>query len=124
FMEATLKGEAFKITRLSSDKQVQPPGDFAQWAWDVVPRRSGVHSLQLLISVRLKLPEIGEETYSLPVLEREIKVKVSPYYVVATFIFSYWEWIVTAILVPIVGWVIKKLLDRRRRRVPLRRLPR
>lgn len=123
FMEAILKGDAFKITRLSSDQQVLPPGDFAQWAWDVVPLESGSHSLQLLISVRLKSPEFGEETYSHPVLEREIKVEVSPYYVVATFLASYWHWIVATLLLPGVVWLIKNHRNARRSRVRLRRLP-
>jgi len=40
-----------------------------------------------------------------PVLDKEIVVKVNPTYSIKKFIISYWKWIVTALILPLIGWV-------------------
>jgi hypothetical protein len=106
YMAANLIGQNFEITSLNNEEQVVVGSGFTQWAWDVVPLRSGVQPLLLRVTVRLKIPEVGEEKKDLPVFEREIKVAVNPVYSAAKFVENYWQWIITVILIPVAGWLI------------------
>ena len=92
---AGLRGDGFRITPVAHEGQglgVQPT---LQWAWNVLPLKSGGRSLDLDLTLRLKIPS-GEETrvYSWP----ECKVKVEPnvYFVAKTFIKGRWKALFTA----------------------------
>lgn len=87
---AGLRGDGFRITPVTHEEQglgVQPT---LQWAWNVLPLKSGDRSLDLDFTLRLKIPS-GEETrvYSWP----ECKVKVEPnaYFVAKIFIKGHWK---------------------------------
>jgi hypothetical protein len=109
FMKVRLTGNNFDIKSLSHEDQPVTGEGFTQWDWDVVPLKSGNQSLLLSVTVRIKIPNDGEETKDYPVFEREIKVKVNLIYSTKNFIKSYWQWIVSAIIASgIIGWVIRK----------------
>lgn len=112
FMTTRLRGNNFQIDALSSEGQVVPDEDFAQWEWDVTPLKRGAQTLQLLVIIRIKLAATDEEPLDLPVLEREIKVRVAPWYSTHTFFTKNWRWIIAAILIPVLGILIKFYLGK------------
>lgn len=77
-MTADLSGDTFKIKSLSKTEQPVLPSEYAQWEWDVTPQKSGQQVLQLSISASIYLDRFGEKKKSLPVMEKEIFVKVNP----------------------------------------------
>ncbi|MCL5801315.1 MAG: hypothetical protein M1283_02070 [Gammaproteobacteria bacterium] len=96
---AGLRGDGFRITPVTHEEQglgVQPT---LQWVWNMLPLKAGDRSLDLDLTLRLKIPS-GEETrvYSWP----ECKVRVEPnvYFVAKTFIKDHWKalFAVTALL--------------------------
>jgi hypothetical protein len=102
---AGLRGDGFRITPVIHEEQglgVQPT---LQWAWDVLPLKSGDRSLDLDLTLRLKIPS-GEETrvYSWP----ECKVKVGPnvYFVAKNFIKGHWKALLAGAGVPAAGLYI------------------
>ena len=105
-MKVQLSGSDFNIIHLNEEEQVIEEIGFTEWAWDVTPQRSGKKVLHLHVTLRIRLPH-GEERKDHPVLDREIVVKVNPAYSVKTFIVSYWKWIVTALILPLIGLVWK-----------------
>lgn len=107
-MKVRLMGDSFDMKALSHEEQVVAGEGFTQWDWDVTPLKSGIQTLLLTVTVRIKIPGYGEEKIDYPVFERQIKVKVSPIYSTINFIKSYWQWIVSAMIIPIIGWAVKK----------------
>lgn len=103
-MKVRLSGSDFDIIPLNEEEQIIEATEFTEWAWDVTPKKSGKKILHLHITLRIRLP-FGEERKDHPVLEREIVVRVNPVYSVKSFIFTYWKWIVTALILPLIGWV-------------------
>ncbi len=77
-MTADLSGDTFKIKSLSKTEQPVFPSEYAQWEWDVTPQKAGQRILQLSISASIYLDRFGEKKKSLPVMEKEIFVKVNP----------------------------------------------
>jgi len=61
------------VTPLSDDLQPVDPDEPTQWEFDVLALRGGTHRLLLRVTAML-----GEDAKSIPVIEREIVVKVAP----------------------------------------------
>jgi hypothetical protein len=95
FMAVDLRGTGFEITPLSL-----PPGTeqllhpTARWEFDVLPRRSGTRTLQVMAWMRVPLPGRPDERVSVPVLERTVQVRVAPLYATKTFAAKNWQWLV------------------------------
>jgi hypothetical protein len=115
-MGVRLNGDNFDIKALSHEEQIVTGDGFTQWDWDVTPLKSGIQRLLLSVTIRIKIPNYGEERKDYPVFERPIKVKVNPIYSLKNLIKSYWQWIVSTIIGSgIIGWIIKRILKKRRK---------
>ena len=77
-MTAKLTGDDFTINCLSDTEQAVFDSEYTQWEFDVTPIKAGQKFLQLSISASFNTDEFGEKKRSLPVMEKEIHVKVSP----------------------------------------------
>ena len=116
FMRARLAGEDFDISSLNSQEvQVVPEQGFAQWSWNVRPTESGTHTVHLIVTVRLKIEGVGEEPLDLPVMDRQIRVRISPAYATAKFARKHKGAIVTVAVVilssPVISELVKHYLD-------------
>ncbi len=102
---AGLHGDGFRITPVTHEEQglgVQPT---LQWAWNLLPLKSGDRSLDLDLTLRLKIPS-GEETrvYSWP--ECNVKVEPNVFFVAKIFIKSHWKTLLAGSVVPAAGFYI------------------
>jgi excisionase family DNA binding protein len=108
FMKAILSGDKdkFKITAHNSEEQLVGGSTFTQWTWDVVPLEAGDQALYLIVTVRIKIPGAGEEKRDILVKNTRIKVQVNPAYSLQKFVLINWQWLLTAIVIPlgIFGW--------------------
>lgn len=114
FMKARLVGDSFEITPLNDAEQLVAGDTFTEWSWDVTPLQGGDQKLNLIVTVRLQLPSVGEETRDYPVINRSIHVQVDPIFSVRRFFGANWQWLVTVIAIPVAGWAIKEMLERRK----------
>jgi hypothetical protein len=90
---------------LNSIDQVVPDNGFAEWAWCVIPLKSGAHKLYIQVSAKIILP-FGKESVDHPIIDKEIQVNVNPVYSLKCFVKNYWRWIISAIIIPFLGYVI------------------
>jgi hypothetical protein len=102
-MTVRLSGDGFTINSLNGEEQVITNAEYTVWAWDVTPQKSGNQTLYLHVTVRLRLPH-GEERKDHPVMEREIKISIRPFYSLGIFIVKYWQWIIGTLLIPLLGF--------------------
>jgi hypothetical protein len=112
FMKVHLEGDNFEI-KLRSNKEEQFIADsgFTPWEWDVTPNKGGPQVLLLTATVRLKLPDGREETQDYPVFRRPINVAVDPIYTLKEFIVKHWQWVISTLIIPAIGWIAKKKWD-------------
>lgn len=109
FMKVRLSGDHFKINELNEEEQIVAEDTYTEWAWDVVPLKSKIQVLHFHVTIRLKI-EGTEEKRDYPVIDKEVYVKVSPVYSTKTFVVNNWKWILTALLLPLAGWIVRMVL--------------
>lgn len=117
-LAADLSGTDFQITRVGNGddgKRELQDGEFAEWAWDVRPQKSGKPKLDFVLYV-------ARETGGAPVYYRtyahEVEVEVSFSYSVGKFVKEYGA--LTGLTVPVVAgaawtffrWLRKKRADK------------
>ncbi len=111
-MKVTLIGDhaAFAIQNLNNEEQAVAGKEFAQWEWRVTPLVSGNQELVLRASAVISTPNRPEKNVDIPVLHKTIKVRVDPFYASRRFISNNWQWLWTALVVPIAlaVWRLRK----------------
>ncbi len=108
FMGVELRGGSFDIESFSPVEQVVAPT--ARWEFDVRPLQSGLQTLTLCVSLRLEqfLRTAGPGRIAVPVLERQIRIRVDVGYGTRRFLSRNWQWLVAtgvAIAGAIAAWV-------------------
>jgi hypothetical protein len=91
-MGVELRGSSFAIEALSPVEQLVVP--LARWEFDVTPVRSGSQTLTLCVTIRIDSPFVGGGRIAVPVLERDIRIKVDVVYGTRRFVASNWQWLV------------------------------
>lgn len=108
FMDAKLSGEYFKISPLTAEEQILGDDGYTQWEWDISPLQSGTLKLNLVVSVRIKIPDGGEETKTYAVKDKVVTVSVNPVYSGREFVANSWQWLLIIIAGIVLGWLIVK----------------
>jgi len=108
-MKVRLSGDNFKISALNEEEQIVAKDTYTEWAWDVVPLKSKIQVLHFHVTIRLKI-EGSEEKRDYPVIDKEVYVKVNPVYSTKVFAVNNWKWILTALLIPLAGWIVRMVL--------------
>jgi hypothetical protein len=100
-MTLLLVGEDFEITPLQPDRQ-EIVGDFRTWEWNIKPRSGGTKILSLTIVTYADEP--GVATSVSDVEDWTVEVYVTATDRVSRFVSDNWQWLFSAVLVPVIGW--------------------
>lgn len=100
---------SFSIKAMGSDEQNLSKTKEAIWQWRIEPLKAGPHKLKLSIQVILS----DGDQINLPVRNIPIIIfakKVSFATKVGNFFSNYWQWVITAILLPIlIAWLTTRI---------------
>ena len=96
-------GNMLQIASLTPEKQSLVGNGYATWAWSVMPLESGQQTLYLSVGTRFKMPQNSEETEFEPLYVRSINVQIDRMYQTKRFVSTNWQWLITTLLVPLVG---------------------
>jgi hypothetical protein len=115
-VRVTLLGDAFHIEALSTADQPVLSTGYTQWEWSVTPRRTGMQSLYLRVTLRLQIPNHGTEFLDRVVYSEPIRVAVNPIYAVTQFTGDNWQWMLgTTAPVAALAGLVRGYIRRRRR---------
>ena len=112
FMKARLIGDSFDITPLTEAEQIVSGDGYTQWSWDVLPKEAGSRTLNLIVSVRIKIPGYADETKDFPVKAKAINVQVNFPYSAGQFIAGNWPLLAAIILLPLAVLVYRQVSGR------------
>jgi hypothetical protein len=110
---ATLTGLDFDIERTSDARQPVLSTGVTMWGWSVEPTEPGTRSLHLTISALIDV-DGKEETYTVETFDRTWTVVVPWPDRVTGFAGENWQWLWTAILLPLAALVWRRLRTRQR----------
>jgi hypothetical protein len=108
-MVVLLEGEAFQIKGYGTSEQIVTKT--AKWEFDVLPLRSGMQTLTLCVSLHIALPglaHLGSGYRSVPVLERQVRIRVDLVYASRRFAAANWQWLIGTVVglaVSITAWI-------------------
>lgn len=71
---------------------------YTEWNWDISPKKSGVNKLKIIVSV-LRDGSTKETVY-----EDSILVKSNAPATINIFLSTYWQWIISTLLLPLFIW--------------------
>lgn len=114
-MQARLTGSAFAITPITPEEQPMSSSETTEWQWEIKPAEFG--QLPLHLSVDMIVTIDGQERRRhLRSFEETIIVEVAWGPWIASFVWENIEWLVTAIVLPLGLWLVKRWRKRRRQR--------
>ncbi|TQV85840.1 FHA domain-containing protein [Aliikangiella coralliicola] len=109
FMKVKLIGNDFDILALSEEEQIVSDNDVTNWSWDITAKSLGLKEIHLKVTSRFKL-ETGQEFKDYPIIDNEIFISVNPTYSLRKFANTYWKWIMTSLLIPLLVWAWKSFV--------------
>lgn len=88
---------------------VENNDEVTQWTFDVTPLRAGTSKLKVVISI-IRNGLVREIVY-----EDSVTVKADITKTIPFFIATYWQWLITTLIIPIVIWLYKRKKDKKKR---------
>ena len=107
YMQADLTGSSFSITRTSPARQLVLPGTTTRWSWEITPTRTGVLPLHLTLTAILTANGENREL-QIRTFDKVLTIHVSWPDKVKDFVFGNWQWLWTAIVVPVAVWAYQR----------------
>ena len=117
-MEARLTGQGFKITAVTPERQAVSGSEVTMWKWDVEPIEAGRQRLHLTLSATLDVRGTSSDR-TVRTFERTLAIDVSLSDRMSKFVGDNWQWLWTAILLPVGAWYVnrrKKILKPRKKK--------
>jgi len=110
-MSAVLIGSDFRIESRSTDIQNIDDLGYTEWTWLVSPNKSGLGYLKLVVKVRVE-SESGVSQRDIVVFDKSIEVISNTKWSFKVWLKSYWQWLISTIIIPITIWLYKKRKDK------------
>lgn len=112
-MEARLSGGAgIDVQPLGKDEQSVAGGGFAEWRWNVTPKRAGSQRLTATIIAHLTYPNGRDIPKTLRTLTRKVEVSANAGDSIKTFLATYWQWLTTTLIIPIGLFLYRRRASR------------
>ena len=106
--------ESFNITALNTAEQLVDDSTNTVWKWNITPKRGGDNELVLRVTAKI-LNQLGENYKDVKVFEKTIKVNAPVLTRIKQFVGDYWQWLSTAVVIPLIVWGYKTLSNRRKK---------
>lgn len=101
-MEAQVTGQGFQITAKPPVEQTVDSLETAVWKWDVKAIEPGLHVLHLTLWAVLSING-KDRSKVVKTFDHQLEIRVSMTNRVRSFMKDNWQWLWTAILVPVAG---------------------
>lgn len=112
-MEARLDGgSGVDVQTLGKDAQSVAGGGFAEWRWNVTPKRSGAQKLTVSIIAHLTYPDGHDVPKTIRTLTRNVTVSANVGNSIGGFFASYWQWLTTTLIIPIAIFFYRRRANR------------
>jgi hypothetical protein len=117
-MKVRLSGDPnFDVRPLSDEEQLVAKDGYTEWSFIVTPLKSGKWPLHLVVTAVVRSPGGTEKYKDYPVKDEVIEVRVSTFGAVGFFVEDNWQWLWTAILIPLAVWGWKIRAKARKRKL-------
>ena len=105
-MEASLSGSEFVIEPSAPTRKTLNPSERAMWSWVITPKHPG-EKLPLMLTAKAILPSDFAPPYEVILLQREINVQVTMWWLFDHYFDKYWKWLLggaAGLVTALFGW--------------------
>ncbi|TIC83200.1 hypothetical protein [Crenobacter intestini] len=105
-MEASLSGRDFDIEPSAPVRKTLNPSERAMWSWVITPKHPG-EKLPLTLTAKAILPSDFAPPYEVILLQREIDVQVTMWWLFDHYFDKYWKWLLggaAGLVTATFGW--------------------
>jgi hypothetical protein len=106
-MEARLTGVGFRIEAVTPEVQAVTRRQNTEWRWEVEPTGTGTRRLHLTLSALIDV-EGTESPRTVRTFSQTLEVRVTLLRRLSGFVGENWQWLWTALLIPVGGWMLRK----------------
>ena len=114
--------KSFDITSLSESGDIQEINEEtdnkAFWQWNVIPLKEGKHRIELVVDIVLD----RKRSIFLPSRTMDVMIHSKPESIgskFSVFFEKYWQWMITAIIIPIIiAWLTTRIRQRQQQSTP------
>ncbi len=97
----------FEVTEfVEKGRQAVDPNRVTEWRWTLTPKKMGTHKVNISVSA---VVEVGGDRAErlVKIFDRDVMIIVSTVDAIKFFLLSYWQWMWSAIILPIGLWFWK-----------------
>lgn len=97
----------FEVTEfVEKGRQAVDPNRITEWRWTITPKKMGTHKVNVSVSAVVEVgPDRAERLVK--IFDREVMIIVNTVDAIKYFLLSYWQWMWSAIILPIGLWFWK-----------------
>lgn len=106
-VKASIVAPEFTVVPVTEEEQAIIGGKSTEWLWTLTPKRSGTHDINLTVTAILKV-DGRESKHQLKTFEKQIQIKVKPGQVILDWFKSYWQWLTTTLVLPLILWLWRR----------------
>jgi hypothetical protein len=106
-MEARLSGLGFKIQAITPEIQAVSRQDETRWQWEIEATRAGRQRLHLTLTAIIDVRG-SQSPRTIRTFEKKLEIRVSWSQRLSNFLGDNWQWLWTAILIPIGAWLLRR----------------
>jgi hypothetical protein len=103
-MAARLKGEGFRIEPLTETLQAVDFQGETQWQWQITALQPGAQKLYLAVDAIINI-DGRDMPHTVHSLYEQIQIHVAWHQQVSRFVAANWQWLWTAVALPMIGWI-------------------
>ena len=111
-MEANLVGSAFDISPITKERQVVNADGVTEWKWEVRGKSLGEYRLFLTLNAHVIVDGHGMQ-HTVETLNEVMRVKIVWPESAIYFLTVYWQFVLTALVIPPIGWAASRMLRNR-----------
>ena len=106
----------FDIKGLNDEEQLVTEKGYTEWSFTVLPLKKGHWPLHLLITAIIRTPFGTEKVKDYPVKDEIVEVQVTAFNAALFFVGDNWQWLATAVVIPLGIWLWKQRTGTKKRK--------
>lgn len=107
-VHAKLTAPDFEVEAITPERQAISTTSNTEWLWNLTPKRTGQHQVYLTITAFVYVDESNFIERHIKTFQKVVVIEVTPEQVIRAWLAQHWQWLWTALLLPIYLFIRKK----------------
>ena len=107
-VHAKLTAPDFEVEAITPERQAISTTSNTEWLWNLTPKRTGEHQVYLTITAFVYVDESNFIERHIRTFQKVVVIEVTPEQVIKSWFAKYWQWLWSALLLPVFLYFRKR----------------